>query len=233
MTMLLSVKDITKSWGGNRVLDRISFEMKADTIGLVGPNGAGKSTLLNIIAGIIRADRGEVYISGRNVTALSAQQLVRIGLTKTNQIPRPFRTLTVRENLEVFSGLRGRADVESILHMTGLYEYRDIYPQALPFGHLKRLELAKALACNPGIVLLDEPLGGLSSNEAKTLIKTLKDIRKSGVSMIVVEHRLWELFSLVDEVVALDRGKKIFQGTPEQFQADRAVAEAYIGGTEG
>lgn len=231
MTAILTINGITKSWGGNKVLNKVDIDMRVDALGLVGPNGAGKSTLLNIVAGIVKPDEGEIFFSGEKVTGLHTWNLVKMGLVKTNQIPHPFRTLTVKENVEVLSQRRkgkNKGTVE-ILQITGLEEFENFYPSALPFGYLKRLELARALACNPNTILLDEPLGGLSPHEAVSMVETLKKLKESGIKLVVVEHRLSELFTLVEEVVALDRGVKIFQGKPEKFSSDPAVASAYMG----
>lgn len=225
----LEVARVSRSFGGNRAVDDVSFEMAVDTLAIVGPNGAGKTTLLNLLAGVLHPQRGKVLVDGRDVTRLPPWRLARMGLVKTYQVVRPFRTLTVEENLALFRKLRGRADVDAILAATGLEDVRHSYAGALPFGLLKRLELAKGLAADPDLLLLDEPIGGLSREEAAGVLASLGGLKRSGIRMIVVEHRLSEILPVVDRVIALDRGRLIFQGTREEFFRDPAVRTAYLG----
>lgn len=230
MTGLLEVDRLTKSFGGNRVLEDVSLAMRADALAIVGPNGAGKTTLLNILAGILHPDRGRVRFEGVDVSRMPAARIVHLGMVKTYQVVRPFRTLTVEEHLQLFSRVRDGVDIDAILRMTGLSGVRGRYPTELPFGFLKRLELAKALSVRPRLVLLDEPIGGLSRSEAEGILATLRQLKTSGIRMVIVEHRLMETLSFVDSVVALDKGRVIFDGTPASFFADPAVREAYLGG---
>lgn len=239
---LLTVANVTRSFGGNKAVDSVTISLGEDqtAMGLVGPNGAGKSTLLGIIAGTVRADSGEVLLRGVRITAKPSWGRVSLGVAKTFQIPRPLKSLTVRENVYLFSradGHRhtGSADgasefVEGVLKLTRLAPYAERYPAELPFGLLKYLELAKALATRPRLLLLDEPIGGLSRTEAATLIELLRELAAKGdVRMIIVEHRLSELFSFVQTVTALDKGRKIFEGGVADFFKDPRVSEAYLG----
>ncbi|HYA57320.1 MAG TPA: ATP-binding cassette domain-containing protein [Thermoplasmata archaeon] len=226
---LLEVSGVTHSFGGNRALDAVSFKMSVDALAIVGPNGAGKTTLLNVIAGSVHPDRGLIQFQGRDVTRLPPWRIARLGMVKTYQVVRPFRSLTVEENLRLFAELRGKADVDQILQETGLTEWRDYPSGVLPFGLLKRLELAKGLATRPELLLLDEPISGLSRAEAQGLIATLATLKASGTRMVLVEHRLSEILPLVDRVVALDRGRLVFDGTRPDFFRDPAVRSAYLG----
>ncbi len=230
MTDILEIDGVTKAFGGNTVLDDVSVSMHADALAVVGPNGAGKTTLLNVVAGLVRPDRGVVRFKGVTLTRMPAARIVHLGMVKTYQVVRPFRTLTVEEHLRLFSRVRPGADVGAILEMTGLSGVRLRYPTELPFGFLKRLELAKALAVRPELILLDEPIGGLSRAEADGILATLRTLKASGLRMVIVEHRLMETLSFVDGVVALDKGRLIFDGTPSAFFADPAVRDAYLGG---
>jgi branched-chain amino acid transport system ATP-binding protein len=229
---VLEISGVTRAFGGNRAVDDVSFELAVDTLAVVGPNGAGKTTLLNLIAGWLHPDAGSIRYEGREITRLPPWRIARLGMVKTYQVVRPFRTLTVEENLGLFGKLRGTANVERILRATGLTEVRHHAAGALPFGLLKRLELAKGLAARPDVLLLDEPIGGLSRGEAQALLAALSALKSSGVRMVVVEHRLSEILPIVDRVVALDRGRMIFHGTREEFFQDPAVRTAYLGSTD-
>jgi ABC-type branched-subunit amino acid transport system ATPase component len=229
---LLEVSNVTRSFGGNRALDDVSFEMSVDALAIVGPNGAGKTTLLNAIAGVLHPNHGTIRFRGTDVTRLPPWRIARLGMVKTYQVVRPFRSLTVEENLELFARLRGGADVDRILEGTGLSEVRDQISGVLPFGLLKRLELAKALAASPDLLLLDEPIGGLSRSEAEGLLASLVRLKSSGTRMVVVEHRLGEILPVVDRVVALDRGRVIFDGTQSTFFENPAVRTAYLGSAD-
>lgn len=229
---LLEVEGVTRSFGGNRAVDNVSFDMAVDTLAIVGPNGAGKTTLLNLIAGSLHPQTGSIRFNGQEITYLPPWRIARLGMVKTYQVVRPFRTLTVEENLALFSKKRGAANIGWILEVAGLTEVRAHLAGALPFGLLKRLELAKGLAVQPDLLLLDEPIGGLSRAEAQGLVASLTALKSSGVRMVVVEHRLSEILPVVDRVVALDRGRLIFHGTREEFFQDPAVRTAYLGSAD-
>jgi ABC-type branched-subunit amino acid transport system ATPase component len=226
---LLEVSNVTHSFGGNRALDAVSFEMSVDALAIVGPNGAGKTTLLNVIGGLLHPNQGTIRFRGRDVTRLPPWRIARLGMVKTYQVVRPFRSLTVEENLELFARVRGAADLDGIVEATGLSEVRDRISGELPFGLLKRLELAKALAAKPDLLLLDEPISGLSRSEAEGLLASLARLKGSGTRMVLVEHRLSEVLPVVDRVVALDRGRMIFDGSRSDFFQNPAVRTAYLG----
>ncbi|HTS33673.1 MAG TPA: ATP-binding cassette domain-containing protein [Thermoplasmata archaeon] len=229
---LLEVAGVTRSFGGNRAVDDVSFRMEVDTLAIVGPNGAGKTTLLNLIAGWLHPELGAITFRDQDVTHHPPWRIAQLGMVKTYQVVRPFRTLTVQENLALFGKKRGVADLDRILEVTGLRDVRDHLAGALPFGLLKRLELAKGLAAMPDLLLLDEPIGGLSRAEAQGLVASLTALKSSGVRMVIVEHRLSEILPVVDRVVALDRGRLIFHGTREEFFQDPAVRTAYLGSSD-
>jgi ABC-type branched-subunit amino acid transport system ATPase component len=229
---LLRVENVDKSFGGHRVLESISWRLQGSAVALVGPNGAGKTTLLNIVAGHLRPDRGRVWFRGMDVTGGPPWRSVRSGLVKTFQQVRPFPNLTVEEHVRLFSRVRGPIDTDHVLQITGLEPFRDRQAAGLPFGILKRIELAKALAVRPTLLLLDEPIAGLSSEEARDLLTTLHSLKKGGTRMLIVEHRLLETLAFVDEVVALDAGHLIFHGPPDRFFEDPTVRDAYLGGVD-
>jgi branched-chain amino acid transport system ATP-binding protein len=229
---LLTVDHVTRSFGGNRAVDDVSFEMTENTLAVVGPNGAGKTTLLNLLAGQLHPNRGTIRFQYRNITHFPPWRIARMGMVKTYQIVRPFRSLTVEENLVLFSHVRGTVDRDEILAETGLTEWRNYPTGVLPFGLLKRLELAKGLATRPDLLLLDEPIGGLSRAEAQALVSTLSALKGRGVRMLIVEHRLSEILPVVDRVLALDRGRMIFHGSRSEFYHDPAVRTAYLGSSD-
>jgi len=226
---LLEVAGDSRSFGGNRAVDDVSFEMSVEALAIVGPNGAGKTTLLNLVAGLLHPSRGSIRFRGREISRLPPWRVARLGMVKTYQVVRPFRSLTVEENLALFSRLRGGSALDGILDATGLTPYRHHLSGELPFGLLKRLELAKGLSTHPELLLLDEPIGGLSRGEAEGLLATLSALKARGVRMIIVEHRLSEILTVVDRVLALDRGRMIFHGSQSEFFRDPAVRTAYLG----
>ena len=226
---LLEVAGVSRSFGGNRAVDDVSFEMSVEALAIVGPNGAGKTTLLNLVAGLLHPSRGSIRFRGREISRLPPWRVARLGMVKTYQVVRPFRSLTVEENLALFSRLRGGSALDGILDATGLTPYRHHLSGELPFGLLKRLELAKGLSTHPELLLLDEPIGGLSRGEAEGLLATLSALKGRGVRMIIVEHRLSEILTVVDRVLALDRGRMIFHGSQSEFFRDPAVRTAYLG----
>lgn len=226
---LLEVSGVTRSFGGNRALSDISFEMAVETLAIVGPNGAGKTTLLNLIAGVLHPQKGSIRFRGKEVTRMAPWRIARRGMVKTYQVVRPFRSLTVEQNLALFGRLRRTTDLDLILEETGLAAVRNQYAGTLPFGQLKLLELAKGLAAGPDLLLLDEPIGGLSRSEAQSLLVTLTRLKGRGMRMLVVEHRLSEILPIVDRVLALDRGRVIFDGARSEFYHDVAVRTAYLG----
>lgn len=229
---LLEVSGLFRSFGGNRAVEDVSFEMSVDTLAIVGPNGAGKTTLLNLLAGQLHPNKGSIRFRGQEISRWPPWKIARRGMVKTYQIVRPFRSLTVEENLYLFARLHGTVDLDEILTETGLREVRRLPAGTLPFGFLKRLELAKGLATRPDLLLLDEPIGGLSRSEAEGLLRTLADLKAKGVRMVIVEHRLSEILPIVDRVITLDRGRMIFHGSRDEFYHDPAVRTAYLGSSD-
>lgn len=227
---LLSIENVSKSWGGNRAVNEMSFSLEKDTMGLIGPNGAGKTTLLSAIAGVTYPDSGKIIFEGREITRMKIWKRVGLGLVKTFQIVRPFRTLTVRESLELFQSVAKNRDVDGILKIMGIEDFAERKAFELSHGNLKRLEVAKVLITKPKLLLLDEPIGGLSASEAQNLIEALSGLKKKGMKMVIVEHRLAEIFTFTDEVIAMDKGNKIFQGTTEELFDNAKVREVYMGG---
>lgn len=227
---LLEARELTKTWGGNLAVDGVSFEMEKDILGIVGPNGAGKTTLLNVIAGNVQPTAGRVLFSGEDVTSLSSWKRVKIGISKTYQVVRPFRSLSVRQNLEIFSMIRDGSDIDWVLEVTGLEKVAGNKAGALPYGLLKKLEIGKILSSNPKLMLLDEPFGGLSQEDISSTLELLKNLKAKGMKMIIIEHRISSLLSIADSMVTLDKGQKIFDGSTADFSRDERVKNSYLGG---
>jgi branched-chain amino acid transport system ATP-binding protein len=236
MALALSVRGLRKDFGGVRAVDGVSFEVPEGTIlGLIGPNGAGKTTLFNLISGYLRPTHGSVHVFGEDVTGLAPFALARRGLTRTFQIVRPFPRLSVLENVMVGALLHEHAvtpaedDARRVLELLGMERLAELPASSLTLASRKRLEIAKALALRPRLLLLDEVVSGLTATEVAATIEIVRGIRKSGVTIVIVEHILHVIMGLCDHVVVLDHGKKLAEGTPVEVAADRQVVAAYLG----
>ena len=246
MTAALHLDAVSIRFGGVIAVDHVTCSISAgEFVGLIGPNGAGKTTLIRIIAGVLAPDSGRILVSGVNVTNLSTAKRVRNGLAMTHQIVRPFRSMTVLENVTLAAGHRITANpLHALLRWDrGMEEERsrevlasvglkgaELQPVlALPLGQLKRLEVARALAVDPFVILLDEPLAGLNRREAAVQMDVIASINARGVTTIVVEHNLAEVVRICPRVIVLDQGRIIADGPPNTVIADPAVREAYLG----
>jgi branched-chain amino acid transport system ATP-binding protein len=236
-TLILEVQNVSKSFAALRVTDDATFAVaEGEALGVIGPNGAGKSTLFNLIAGTIRPDAGAIRFAGRDVTHESPMARCERGVGRTFQIPQPFEKLTVFENLLVagaFGSRKREAEVAGrcaeILVETGLSGRANQAAGALGLLQRKRLELARALATDPRILLLDEIAGGLTEAECHSLVETVREIRQRGVSIIWIEHVLHALNAVVDRLLVLNFGKVIGLGKPDEIMASREVREIYVG----
>lgn len=234
---ILSVRGITKRFGGIAALKEISLDVySGEVVGLMGPNGAGKTTLLNIIAGEHPPDAGTIKFKGREITRCPPHRICRLGIARTYQIPQPFPTLSVRENLlvsAVFGRQLKRTNVELKddwrLALVNLLDRKDALAGNLPILSLKKLEIARALACNPELILLDEVAAGSTEIEIPQILTTLKEIRNMKITVILVEHVMRVMVNAVDRIVVIDKGMKISEGDPKSVMCDRKVIEAYFG----
>ncbi|MFP5479214.1 MAG: ABC transporter ATP-binding protein [Alphaproteobacteria bacterium] len=237
MTEILTLTDVSKSFGALKVTDDVSFTVpKGQALGIIGPNGAGKSTLFNLITGNIRPDAGTVTLMGRDVTRLPAMDRVRMGVGRSFQIPQPFEGLTVYENLAVAASFgRGRSEVAvtddcvAILRDCALLHRANTLAGALSLLDRKRLELARAMATGPDLLLLDEIAGGLTEGECKALVATIKGLHAKGITIIWIEHVLHALTAVVERLLVLDFGRVIGIGAPDQIIASKEVREIYLG----
>lgn len=237
----LSLKNITKRFGGVVALEDVSFDVaKGEVVGLMGPNGAGKTTLLNSITGSIPPDAGSVRFKGRDITGRPPYKSCRLGIARTYQIPQPFVSLSVEDNLKV-AAVFGRRygtktdhiDFDKILEMAGILDRKGQQAECLPILSLKKLELARALACDPELILLDEIAAGLTEPEIPKVLDTIKEIRSMGITVIIVEHVMKVMMNAVDRIVVLDKGSTLCMGTCDEVINDCNVVEAYFGTQDG
>ncbi len=236
--MLLELNGVSKSFGAVAAVNNLTFSIaEGEVLGVMGPNGAGKTTLLNLIMGAIPLDRGTVRFAGEQINGLRVSAICHRGIGRTYQIPQPFKRMTVLENLlvgELYGGKRqarkvAHAEALEILERVGLAARRDTPAASLGQLELKRLELARALSLHPRLLLLDEIAGGLVESEIEALKAILLDLKRSGMTMLIIEHLLSVLFGLSDRILALNFGERIAEGTPGEVIHDPLVVKAYLG----
>jgi branched-chain amino acid transport system ATP-binding protein len=237
---VLAVTGLTKRFGGFLAVNQVSFDVReGEILGLIGPNGSGKSTTFNLIAGTLRPSGGSIRFKGTEIAGLAAHRICRNGIARTFQIPRPFRKLSLVENvtLAAYYGEGGRIDraearrrAEEALDLVGLPADPAATTDGIGAAALKKLELARALATQPTLLLADESLGGLDSTETERAADLLESIRsRMGITIVWVEHIMGVLMRVVDRVIVLDHGEKIFEGLPKDAAHDPRVTEVYLG----
>ncbi|HUQ16709.1 MAG TPA: ABC transporter ATP-binding protein [Candidatus Saccharimonadales bacterium] len=229
---------VSKRFGGLVAVNAVDFEIREGEIfGLIGPNGAGKTTLFRLLSGIYKPSSGSIALEGREIGGLAAHAVCARGVVTTHQIVRPFPEMTVAQNVTVgllygrqrLRGAAADAEVDRILEMTELAPHRATLGRSLTLARRKRLEVARALATSPRVLLLDEVAAGLNPTESARIIDLIRKIRESGVSIVMVEHVMKAIMSLSDRIMVMDLGKRIALGTPAEIAKDPSVIKAYLG----
>jgi branched-chain amino acid transport system ATP-binding protein len=248
---LLEVRDLTKHFGGIRAIEEVRFRVKEGSImSIIGPNGAGKTTLFNCLTGITKPTKGAINFSDREITRLKPDSIVKIGIARTFQNIRLFREMTVIENVMVsqhcrthmgllpaiFRNRRFKNEEKEIreksleyLELVGLVDYAGTISSSLPYGSQKRLEIARAIATEPKLILLDEPTAGMNPHETGEMMGLIKKLRELGKTIILIEHDMKVVMGISENIVVLDHGVKIAEGTPEEIRKNPLVIEAYLG----
>jgi branched-chain amino acid transport system ATP-binding protein len=234
---LLKVSGVSKHFGGFTALSDVSLEIAAgERFGLIGPNGSGKTTLINCISGLLRNDAGQIIFNGRQITRLPPYQRTRLGIARSFQVPRPFHTMSVLENLLVPSAYvvhlkdaEGEAKAMEILTSIGLADKAGLYANQLSQVELRKLELARAMAARPRLLISDEAMAGLAGNEVDEVLQILFKLNETGITIIMIEHIMQAVMRFSQRVVCLDAGRIICEGTPASIVQNADVQKAYLG----
>jgi branched-chain amino acid transport system ATP-binding protein len=238
MTILMQVQGVTKRFGGLQALTKVTFDLpQGQILGLIGPNGAGKTTLFNTLNGVFTPEEGRIIFREKDVTGKKPYELAKMGMARTHQIVRPLNELTVRENVMVGACFghenhplsRASKIADETLEFVGLHAKRDQLASSLNVAQKKRLEMARALAAHPILLLLDEVLAGLNPSEVDGMIQTILNIRTQGITIIMIEHLMKAVMNVSDHIFVLEYGQQIAEGTPQEIVNHPKVIEAYLG----
>ncbi len=232
----LDVRKVSLFFGGLAAVKDVSFSLaQGEILGLIGPNGAGKTTLFNIMNGYYHPSRGDVLFQDRKISSLKPHEVCSRGIARTFQVVRPLQRMTVLDNVIASAFLRARSRKEAgelareTLEFAGLYDDRDLISKGLPLGKRKRLEIARALATKPALLLLDESFAGLNPAELNESMEIVRRIKERGVTIMLIEHHMKVIMALSDRIVVLNYGEKIAEGAPREIRNNRLVIEAYLG----
>jgi branched-chain amino acid transport system ATP-binding protein len=233
---LLEVKNVSKLFGGLAASSDVSFTIeKGEILGLIGPNGAGKTTLFNIVDGFYEPTKGQVLFKGQVISGLKPHQICKLGIARTFQVVKPLQRMSVLDNVIASAFLRAKNKTEAVkialetIQFTGLYEDRDMISRGLPLGKRKKLEIARALATQPELLLLDESFAGLNHSELNDSIEIIKNIKARGITIMIIEHHMKVIMSISDRIVVINYGQRIAEGTPQEIRNNPLVVEAYLG----
>ena len=233
---LLEVKNVSKLFGGLAASSDVSFTIqKGEILGLIGPNGAGKTTLFNIVDGFYAPTKGQVLFKGKDISGLKPHQICKLGIARTFQVVKPLQRMSVLDNVIASAFLRAKNKTEAVkialetIQFTGLYEDRDVISRGLPLGKRKKLEIARALATQPELLLLDESFAGLNHSELNDSIEIIKNIKARGITIMIIEHHMKVIMSISDRIVVINYGQRIAEGTPQEIRNNPLVVEAYLG----
>ncbi len=232
----LEVKNVSRFFGGLAAIKSVSFELRqGEILGLIGPNGAGKTTMFNVVNGFYHPSRGDVSFMGRRISGLKPHQICQLGIARTFQVVKPLQRMSVLDNVVASAFLRSRDKAEAltianeVLRFTGLLEDADTISRGLPLGKRKRLEIARALATQPKVLLLDESFAGLNPAELDVSIGIIRKIKERGITIMIIEHHMKVIMAISDRIVVLNYGEKIAEGTPLEIRNNPLVVEAYLG----
>jgi len=236
VSALLAVRGVSRFFGGLAALTDVSFSIeKGEVLGLIGPNGAGKTTMFNVVNGFYAPSKGEVLFKGGRISGLKPHQVCKRGLARTFQVVKPLQRMSTLDNVVASAFLRTRTKAEAVakaeetLKFTGLWEDRAVISKSLPLGSRKRLEIARALATDPELLLLDEACAGLNPHELDESIGIIRKIKERGITIMIIEHHMKVIMSLSDRIVVLTYGEKLAEGTPEEIARNPEVIKAYLG----
>jgi branched-chain amino acid transport system ATP-binding protein len=234
--LILQVKDAVKQFGGLKAVDNVSFNVNyKEIVGVIGPNGAGKTTLFNLISGSLPLTSGKIIFEGEDITNQKAFKICKKGIGRTYQVVKPFGNITVLENVMVgaFNKINDASKAKEysieVLKKVGLYEKKDMVGNSLTLADKKRLEVAKALATQPKLLLLDEVMAGLNPTEIKEIIPIIKKLRNEGLTIILIEHIMEFVMAICERIIVINHGQKLAEGTPEEIANNEEVIKAYLG----
>ncbi|TAN41878.1 MAG: ABC transporter ATP-binding protein [Nitrospirae bacterium] len=233
---MLEVKGVSRFFGGLAAVNDVSFHVnKGEILALIGPNGAGKTTLFNVVDGFYPPSRGEVLFKGQLISNRKPHQICKLGIARTFQVVKPLQRMSVLDNVIASAFLRSKNKSEAqdiaveTMKFTDLYDDKDVISKSLPLGKRKRLEIARALATRPEMLLLDESFAGLNHAELNVSIEIIRKIKEKGITIMIIEHHMKVIMAISDRIVVLSYGEKLAEGTPAEIRENPAVIEAYLG----